>query len=158
MKIRHAEQDDAEEIHEVALKTWRDTYSQIFSEETIEQVISDWYDVEDLREQAEHPIFYVAEADNRVIGFVHASVEDVEATLHRIYLDPEYQGEGIGSKLYREVENKIEQEADSIELEVLAENKKGTGFYLKHGFEEQETEEVELKGEKAEQKILVKHF
>ena len=158
MKIRHAEQDDAEEIHEVALKTWRDTYSQIFSEETIEQVISDWYDVEDLREQAEHPIFYVAEADDRVIGFVHASVEDSEATLHRIYLDPEYQGEGLGSKLYREVENKIEQEADSIELEVLAENKKGTGFYLKHGFEEQETEEVELKGEKAEQKILVKHF
>ena len=158
MKIRHAKQEDAEEIHDVALKSWKDTYSQIFSEETIEQVISDWYGVEDLREQAEHPIFYVAEADAQVIGFVHASVDDGKATLHRIYLDSEYQGEGIGSKLFRKAENKIEQEADSIELEVLAENDKGTGFYLKHGFEEQETEEVELKGEKAEQKILVKHF
>ncbi len=158
MKIRYAEQDEAEEIYEVALKTWKDTYGQIFSEETIEKVISDWYDVEDLRQQVEHPIFYVAEAGAQVVGFVHASVEDGEATLHRIYLDPEYQGEGVGSKLYEKAENDIRQKADMIELEVLAENEKGKGFYLKQGFEERKEEEVELKGKKAKQKIMVKHL
>lgn len=158
MNIRPAEPEDAEEIHEVALKSWKDTYIQIFSEETIEEIIGDWYGIEDLREQAEHPMFYVAEIDEQVTGFVHISVEGRKATLHRIYLDPEYQGEGIGSKLYEKVESEIEEEADSIELEVLAENEKGNNFYRKHGFEEQETEEIELKGEKAEQKIMVKHL
>lgn len=50
----------------------------------------DWYGIEDLREQVSHPIFYVAEKDGGVVGFVHASVEKSEATLHRIYLDPEH--------------------------------------------------------------------
>ena len=39
MKIRHAEPEDAEEIHDVALKSWKDTYSHILTEETIENVI-----------------------------------------------------------------------------------------------------------------------
>lgn len=45
--IRHAETEDAEEIRDVALKSWKDTYSQILSEEAIEEVIDDWYAVED---------------------------------------------------------------------------------------------------------------
>lgn len=154
--IRHAESEDAEEIHDVALKSWKDTYSHILSEEAIEEVIDDWYSVEDLKEQVEHPIFYVAEKQGKVVGFVHATVEDGKATLHRIYLNPEHQGRGIGSKLYRKVENDIKQKADKIELEVLAENQKGNSFYQKQGFREVKSEEVELSGEKALQKVLVK--
>jgi ribosomal protein S18 acetylase RimI-like enzyme len=154
--IRHAEPSDAEEIHDVALKSWKDTYSHILSEEAIKEVIEDWYSVKELQEQTEHPIFYIAEESDEVVGFVHATVGDGKATLHRIYLDPKYQGKGIGSKLYEKAENDIRQKADKIELEVLAENKKGNSFYQKQGFKKQETEEVELKGEKAKQKILVK--
>lgn len=156
MGIRHAEPSDAEEIHDVALKSWKDTYSHILSEEAIEEVIEDWYSVKELQEQTEHPIFYVAEERDEVVGFVHATVEDEKATLHRIYLDPEYQGQGIGSKLYQKAETAIRKEADKIELEVLAENTKGNSFYQKQGFKEQKTEEIELKGEKTRQKILVK--
>lgn len=156
--IRHAKPEDAGEIHNVALKSWKDTYSHILSEDVIKEVIEDWYSVEDLREQTEYPIFYVAERSGEVVGFVHATVEDGKATLHRIYLDPEYQGQGIGSKLYEKAENDIEQKADKIELEVLAENKKGNSFYQKQGFKEQETEKIELKGEKAKQKILIKRL
>lgn len=79
--IRHAEPSDAEGIHDVALKSWKDTYSHILSEEAIEGVIDDWYSVEDLKEQTEHPIFYVAEKSDEVVGFVHATVEDEKATL-----------------------------------------------------------------------------
>lgn len=154
--IRHAETEDAEEIHDVALKSWKDTYNRILSEEAIEEVINDWYSVEDLREQTEHPIFYVAEKQDKVVGFVHATVEDGKATLHRIYLNPEHQGQGIGSKLYEKAENDIKEKADKIELEVLAKNQKGKSFYQKQGFREVESEEVELSGEKALQKVLVK--
>lgn len=110
--IRHAKLEDAEEIHDVALKSWKDTYSHILSEDIIKEVIEDWYSVEDLQEQTEHPIFYVAEESDGVVGFVHATVEGRKATLHRIYLDPEYQGQGIGSNLYEKAENDIRQKAD----------------------------------------------
>lgn len=108
------------------------------------------------KKQTEHPIFYVAEESEEVVGFVHATVEYGKATLQRIYLDPEYQGQGIGSELYRKAEDDIKEGADKVELEVLAENQKGNSFYRKQGFKEQKTEEVRLKGERAEQKILVK--
>ena len=155
--IRHAKPEDAKVIHDVALKSWKDTYSQILSVETIEMVIDKWYSLDDLREQTSHPIFYVAEEEDEVVGFVHASVSEGKATLHRIYLDPKYQGQGIGSRLYITAENDIKDaEAVKIELEVLANNQKGNNFYQKQGFEEQETEQVEFDGEKVCQKILTK--
>lgn len=156
--IRDAEAEDAEEIHDMALKSWKDTYSHILSEKAIEEVIDDWYSVENLREQTEHPIFYVAEADGEVVGFVHATVEEGKATLHRIYLKPENQGEGIGSELYEKEEKDIKKEADAVELEVLAENQKGRRFYEKKGYEMVEEEDVELKGEEATQLLLRKEF
>lgn len=156
--IRHAEPEDAEEIHDVALKSWKDTYSHILSENTIEEVIEDWYSVEDLRNQTEHPIFYLAVKEDKIVGFVHATVEDGKATLHRIYLDPEHQGQGIGSKLYEKVENDIKKKADKIELEVFAENDKGNSFYQKQGFKQEKKEQIKFKGEKVQQKTLVKKF
>lgn len=156
--VRHAQPGDAEEIHEIALESWKYTYRYILSEETIEEVIDDWYSVEDLKEQAEHPIFYVAETREDLVGFVHASVEEDTATLHRIYLKPELQGKGIGSALYERAEKDIEKEADVIELEVLAENRKGRKFYEKQGYEVVKEEDIELKGEEATQLILEKEF
>ena len=158
MKIRHAEPEDAEEIHGVALNSWKDTYSYILSEDAIEEVIDEWYSIEGLRNQTKDPIFYVAEESGKVVGFVHATLEDGEATLHRIYLDPDYQSQGIGSRLYETAEEDIKEEADRIELEVLAENEKGNSFYQKQGYREQEVGKTDLKGEKVKQKILVKEI
>lgn len=158
--IRHAEPDDAEQIHEVALKAWRDTYGHILSEETVAETVENWYEVGDLREQTETPIFYVAvDEEGGVVGFVHATVEDTKATLHRIYIDPEYQARGIGSRLYRRMEEDLQhEEAEKVEVEVLAENQKGNSFYRKHGFETNDTEQVELNGEEVCQEILLKNL
>jgi len=159
MNIRHAEPEDSEQIHDVALKSWKDTYIQILSEEAIEEVVEAWYDIDKLEEQVEDPIFYVAEEDENLIGFVHASVEDSKATLHRIYLKPKYQGQGVGSKLYQKVEKDVrDKKADKIELEVLAENQKGVRFYQKQGFKEKKSEEIDFKGEEVEQKTLIKNL
>ena len=101
----------------------------------------------------------MTEEDDSVVGFVHASVTDGKATLHRIYLDPKYQGQGIGSKLYEKAEKDIqEKEAEKIELEVLADNQKGNNFYQKQGFEVKNTEKVEFNGEEVSQKVLVKNL
>lgn len=158
IEIRHAEPQDAEKIREVALKTWKNTYSDILPEEVIEEVMDDWYSVEDLQDQVNHPLFYVATVDNEVAGFVHVTKEEGKATLHRIYLDPDYHGEGIGTRMYEKVETELDDAVEVIELEVFAENKKGKSFYVKHGFETVKTEKIEFRGTEAEQNIMEKRL
>lgn len=158
MKIRHAKNRDAEEIKKVARKSWRNAYQGILSRETVDQVVNQWYDVKTLREETEDPIFYVAEKEGKVVGFVHARLNERKASLERIYLDPEHQRGGIGSKLYRKMENELPEKVEKIELEVISENDKGRNFYLKKGFKEVREEKIELKGEEVMQKVMEKEL
>ena len=157
MKIRHAEVEDIEEIQEVAMESWLDTYSSMIPEETIREIVDSWYDSEDLEQQVKDPIFFVAEKDDEVKGFIHASVKDEKAHLHRIYMRPESQGKGTGTELYGRAEEMIRDTgAKFVRLEVMSENSKGLRFYRNRGFEEEKEEKVELNEAEVMQKVLVK--
>lgn len=156
MKIRHAETEDVKEIRKVAMKSWVDTYRDFISEESIREVVDDWYDTHDLLDQVKDPVFFVAEDEGEIIGFIHAS-EDTKSHLHRLYLLPEHQGKGLGSRLYKKMIEELKKNGvEEIELEVLAKNSKGLGFYREKGFTEKAEREVELQGEKAQEKVMTK--
>lgn len=157
MKIRHAEVEDVDEIRDVAMESWKDTYSGIIPLDIIEEIVESWYDEDDLIQQVDDPIFFVAEEGEEITGYIHASVKNSRAHLHRIYLRPESQGEGIGTELYKKAEKEInESGGDFIRLEVMSENTKGLDFYRGKGFIEEEEEEAELNETKVLQKVLVK--
>lgn len=158
MNIRHAEKDDVKEIRRVAMESWLDTYKGLLSEEAIRDVVDDWYDTHELLEQVNDPVFFVAVKEDNLVGFIHASVDE-KSHLHRLYIKPDYQRKGLGTELYRKMEDKLESyQVDKIELEVLSGNEKGLGFYRDKGFEEKSEREVELKGEKVLEKVMVKRF
>jgi len=157
-EIRKAKPQDAEEIHEIALKSWKDAYEDILPEEVIEEVIDEWYDTEDLKDQVDKGFFYITEKESKLAGFVHATVDGGDAALHRLYVDPDHQREGIGSELYGRVEEDLKENAESVELEVFAKNHKGVSFYEKKGFKEIREEEIEFRGVEARQKIMRKNF
>lgn len=159
MKIRHAKNEDTEKIQEIAMETWIDAYSEIIPEKTIRKVVSDWYKIEDLNQQVNDKIFYISKNEEEITGFIHASVRNGKAHLHRLYILPEHQGKGLGSKLYEKAEKQIKgQKASKIQLEVLSQNKKGLKFYKKFGFEEKEQKEVKLKGKPLKEKVLTKEL
>jgi ribosomal protein S18 acetylase RimI-like enzyme len=159
MKIRHAEAEDIKQIQEVAMVSWQDAYSGIIHEETITEIVESWFDRDDLKQQVKDPIFYVAEEDGEIAGFVHASVKKEKAHLHRLYLRPEDQRKGVGTRLYEIAEQDArDSDAEVIRLEVMSENEKGLGFYLGKGFEEEKEEAVELNEKEVMQKVLVKTF
>ncbi|MFB6191396.1 MAG: N-acetyltransferase family protein [Candidatus Nanohaloarchaea archaeon] len=158
MKLRHADRKDAEQIREVAVKSWHDAYSHLLPDDTIDDIVDRWYSVEQLKDEIQDPVFYVAVSGDRVIGFVHATVKGDIAELHRIYLDPEYQRKGFGSALLGKAEEELRPRAEKMELEVLKENKKGISFYRKKGFRTQYTETAELSGEEVEQKVMEKEL
>lgn len=158
--IREAKKSDADKINETAEKAWEEAYEDIVSEEIIETVIEKWYKIEDLKQQTEDPLFYVATEEKRLIGFIHASFESDSSKivkLHRLYLDPEYWRNGIGSSLLDKVEDEVD-EVSKIELEVLDKNKVGKGFYKSKGFEVREKEQVKLFGEPVRQVIMEKEL
>lgn len=157
MNLRHAEIEDIEKIQEVAMDSWLDTYSSIIPEESIREIVDSWYDSEDLKQQIKDPIFFVAEEKGEIAGFIHASVKDERAHLHRIYLKPDSQGKGLGTRLYEKAEEMIkETDARFIRLEVMSENSRGLDFYMSKGFRLEKEEKVELNQTEVMQTVLVK--
>jgi ribosomal protein S18 acetylase RimI-like enzyme len=156
MEVRHARVADIEDIYQVAMLSWKDAYKHIISEGTIKRIVTEWYDEDRLKEQVSDPFFYVAESEDGIVGFTHATVEGETASLHRIYIDPEYQRQGYGSRLYEKVEEQFEDGVNQIKVEVLGENEKGLNFYQKEGFSERKSEKIELGEEEVFQKVMVK--
>lgn len=158
MEIRHARPADAPAIQDSARTAWETAYDDILPQETIDAVIADWYAVDSLRDEVDDPAFFVAAADGGIVGFVHATVDDDTATLHRLYVDPPYWRGGIGSALYERVEDAVQADVDCIELEVLTANSIGQSFYRKQGFTRKRTEEITLGGETVTQHVMAKQL
>ncbi|GJM12630.1 MAG: acetyltransferase [Pseudohongiella sp.] len=89
---------------------------------------------------------WVAEVDDEVVGFIALIGNEVGA----IFLDPSFQGGGIGRALM----DKARQIHGTLEVEVFKENAIGRKFYDRYGFEHL----AESVHEPTQQKILRLRF
>ena len=126
--IREASSDDVNGIIEV-LKT---SYLQdeAWARKALEKLLA-----------TENYVILVAELDGKIVGFIDyyilPSVWEKwnEATINYLFIDKEYQGRGIGSKLLKEVIKQTDK-MGIMELHVGTEkeNKRAIRLYKKHGF------------------------
>ncbi len=136
VNIRLFKTSDTDDVIRVARKAWFHTYKDIFSKEKIEELLSIFYDPIHLVEgnTLKHS-FWVAETDGKIIGYVTIGLENGEMKLFRIYLDPDYIGMGIGSKLLQTAETFMRQHGiTKYYLEVHPKNTLGLSFYKRKGF------------------------
>lgn len=85
----------------------------------------------------------VARTDGDIVGFVMFSRESggYERSVDRgiienLYVDPDHREEGIGSDLLGRAETRLRRDgADTIVLEVMADNEPARRFYRSHGYE-----------------------
>ena len=81
--------------------------------------------------------FYVAKKDDEVLGYIGGWIIDTTCDMINFVVKEEYQRLGIGTKLFKTLENKIKElNAFEILLEVRISNTKAQKFYYKHGFKE----------------------
>ncbi|MGE8205077.1 N-acetyltransferase family protein [Heyndrickxia sp. NPDC080065] len=136
ISIRKAIHEDIPDIQQVAKISWNQTYEGIIHADVQEDFLKNAYSEQSLEYRLQNTIFLVAEVNEKVAGFASFSNIDVEnksAVLAAIYLLPQFQKGGVGSKLLQHGITQLNG-IDRLLVEVEKDNKIGKAFYESKGF------------------------
>jgi GNAT superfamily N-acetyltransferase len=142
---------DLQTVREIAYATWPDTFRDILKPEQITYMLEWLYALPRLRAQVsarEHE-FHFAEIDGRPVGFCAHQLDHPEtgiSKIHKLYLLPETQGQGIGKALVQQVVG--EARAVGHHAVVLNVNKynRAVAFYEAIGFVRDREEVIDIGG------------
>lgn len=143
IKITRAKPKDAKKVQSLLRETWVDTYVSkkhgiskediesinFLSEENIQRRTKEFSDLVPGKFTA------VASIGGDLVGMCSLFVNENGGTIKAIYVTPESQRLGIGSKLFKYAMARLKK-CDVINIELASYNKKAYSFYRKHGFME----------------------
>jgi len=146
MIIRKAAESDIPAISELAEKIWWPSYRDIISDEQISFMLNDMYSAKSLAEQIRSEIeFLIVERDKLPLAFAGYSLTDPENQvykLHKLYVLPTEQGNGIGRNLIAQVSSLAKAKGGKIlELNVNRGNP-AHHFYSRIGFDIYQTLDI----------------
>ena len=138
-QIVSATEADLPALAELAGVIWRQHYPGIISHGQIEFMLAKMYAVETLREELrEKGIGFVRLlADGRFVGFASFGPQPEPGVmkLHKLYLLPEMQGRGLGSRLLQHCEQAAQRlGARRLMIAVNKRNAKAIAVYARNGF------------------------
>jgi len=134
-EIRQMEIDDVSAVYHLG--------EQLFTSEEFPILYRTWdaYEVTD-HFTSDPDYCLVAEADGKIVGFILANTIEKEGTAWKKYgyvswigVDEEYQRSNLGQRLYRRLEDRLEE--DGVRMVIAdtdAENEKAIGFFKALGF------------------------
>lgn len=126
-------------LAELAGVIWRQHYPGIISQEQIDYMLAKMYSLETLREEMRSRgiCFYRLMVDGRFVGFASlgpSSAPDA-MKLHKLYLLPEFHGQGLGSRLLKHCEMEARRRGvRCLFLAVNRHNVKAVAAYRRNGF------------------------
>lgn len=159
VSIRDAEVEDITDILRITEQSWNAAYSEILSEEMIDQTMEEFRegDVTQRLIEREDAAFFVAERSDTIVGYISSVPSDDEnvAVLGALYVDPDCWNEGIGTELLQTFEEFCRQRgAEWIQFYVLDENEIGLSFYQKHGYREIDERDTDRFGEPVTERVF----
>ena len=97
--------------------------------------------MEQIKKEFEEWIFYKAMINGRIIGSIRVLIKDKICFVGKLIVNPEYQNQGIGTKLMRKVEESISN-IKTIELYTGNKSIRNLYLYKKLGFKEFKVEKI----------------
>jgi ribosomal protein S18 acetylase RimI-like enzyme len=142
--VRDAGEQDAADIARIGSLSMRAQYRELVDPAAVEAAIDQSYSLAALTtcmdrctaSQGAH--FLVAELDDAVVGYLHFDDFGPEPELHRIYVDPDGRGHGVGAALLFELHSRLPARMPYMLL-VMEGNDHAVAFYEHHGFESMST-------------------
>ncbi len=145
IQITEAISRDARGILDLLHKTWLDTYPNKefgITVEDIEESYKDSFTEENIKKLEEkiatipsNQKRLVAKQGDLVVGVATMIKNTENNQLLTLYVLPRFQGQGIGAKLWKELEKFYDPDKNTI-LEVVVYSQKAISFYKKLGFVE----------------------
>ena len=120
MIIRRGQESDRPFLRTIYLHARKSSWTWLDSR--------DWQ-LEDFDATTLDEVIWVAQKDGHRLGF--ASVYENDNFLHNLFVDPAFQGKGVGSALLRHVQTTF---TSTGALKCLANNQAALEFYQRHGW------------------------
>jgi GNAT superfamily N-acetyltransferase len=149
LEIQPSAAEHLPEVAALAAVTWRAHYPGIITHEQIDYMLARMYDLEVMRRELGQGIRYDRLlADGKLVAFAaYGPMGESEMKLHKLYVDPQRQRQGFGSRLLAHVE--AESRRRGYRTLILAVNKgntKATAAYLKNGWTIRESVVADIGG------------
>jgi len=153
MEIRPAERRDVDAVQRIARTTWHATYDEIIGSTAVDETVDEWYAEAVVRADiTDDETVYLVAVDDDIVGYAAGGpVDDAESgALYAIYVHPDRWGDGIGSRLFDAVTERLRDRAfERCQIRVLADNDRARAFYERHGYTVSDREQAELAGVEA---------
>lgn len=139
LDIRPARPEDAKQIAHAHDVSWRHAYSGMLPHRALEKMIRRRGEAWWQRAISRSTIILVAEIGDQIAGYATLGPNRVEALssegeIYEIYLRPEYQGVGLGSRLFLGARRELQRHTlKGTVVWVLADNDNAIRFYENAG-------------------------
>jgi ribosomal protein S18 acetylase RimI-like enzyme len=151
MTIRRATLEDIPQIRAVGSASWRATYTGIFPDAFIENVLEQWWSEASFQGSIPNSALcnLVTEQDGQITGTLMGTVnprEEGQVHLYRLYIHPDHIGQGTGKQLWQAYLQQLAPGVKQVDLEVEPQNARAIQFYTRLGFQETGRSEAEVFG------------
>jgi ribosomal protein S18 acetylase RimI-like enzyme len=138
--------EDFEDINRILRRSWQDAYEDLLTDYELDCVeLKDYRDFDELHnfENSSYINSKIGAVDGNPAGYFVACSDTLSCEknpypeISLAYVDPDYQGQGVGSKALSVLEDEVQEHwgNDILRIEVFGQNESAKKFYQKNGYE-----------------------
>jgi GNAT superfamily N-acetyltransferase len=136
--LRDADGEDLQDILQIGHRTWRENYAPLGGEDFVEMGLAKWWTADAIIPAIRSGRVIVAELDGKVVGMTAYGISGSELTVWKLYVLPQVQSRGVGSRLLQAAIDVAEHDERVTEVRsAYLDGADGAQrFFTAHGFVE----------------------